>query len=61
MWDDSIYGWYGQIGVLMAYFDFWVGMFSVVFLIALWVLGKKKQQQGQEKTTTNNYSNMEVA
>lgn len=35
MWDDSIYGFYGQVGVLMAYFDFWVLIFSTIFLIVL--------------------------
>lgn len=45
MWDDSIYGFYGQVGVLMAYFDFWVIIFSTVFLIVLNRLEKKNAQE----------------
>ncbi|CAJ1955773.1 unnamed protein product [Cylindrotheca closterium] len=45
MWDESIYGFYGQIGVLMAYFDFWVLIFSTVFLIVLHREEKKSDQE----------------
>lgn len=49
MWDDSIYGWYGQTGVLMAYFDFWVGIFALVFLIVLAREDKKNAAAGDEQ------------
>lgn len=29
--EDSVYGWYGQIGVLLAYTNFWIILFCVVF------------------------------
>merc|ERR1719223_2272816 len=41
MWDDSIYGWYGQIGVLMAFFDLWVFIFAVGFLVVFYLQDKK--------------------
>eukprot|EP00980_Cylindrotheca_fusiformis_P012948 scaffold3236_cov66-Cylindrotheca_fusiformis.AAC.14 len=44
MWDESIYGWYGQIGVLMAFFDFYVLIFSTVFLIVLYLEDRKQQR-----------------
>ena len=31
--EDSVYGWYGQIGVLMAYLDFWGILFCTGFII----------------------------
>jgi uncharacterized membrane protein len=53
MWDESIYGWYGQIGVLMAFFDFWVLIFSTIFLVVLYLEDRKN---GSEDTTTSTTS-----
>jgi hypothetical protein len=39
--DEAIYGWYGQVGVLMAYFDFWVFIFSAVFLVVVTIEDRK--------------------
>lgn len=54
MWDESIYGFYGQIGILMAYFDFWVLIFSTIFLVILAREEKKNALQEEEK----NYKTM---
>jgi hypothetical protein len=35
--EDSYYGWYGQIGILMAYTNFWIMLFSIAFLSAFGV------------------------
>lgn len=32
--EDSIYGWYGQMGVLLVYTNFWMMMYSVIFATA---------------------------
>ena len=48
--EDSYYGWYGQIGVLMAYTDFWIMLFSFGFLTAFKVrsyLNNKNEKQGE--------------
>ena len=45
MWEDSYYGWYAQTGVLMAYFDFWVAIFSIAFLIVLYIVDKKSSSE----------------
>lgn len=45
MWDESIYGFYGQVGVLMAYFDFWVMIFAIAFLV---VLNREEKKNGEE-------------
>jgi len=57
MWDDSIYGFYGQIGILMAYFDFWVMIFSTVFLVVL-RLEEKKNAQEPVKVEEEDYKTM---
>jgi len=58
MWDDSIYGFYGQIGVLMAYFDFWVFIFSTVFLIVLHREDKKTAAEEPVKIGEEDYKTM---
>jgi len=49
MWDESIYGFYGQIGILMAYFDLWVMIFSTVFLVILVRQDKKNGDKQVEE------------
>jgi len=31
--NESYYGWYGQVGVLLVYADFWIMVFSAAFLV----------------------------
>lgn len=33
--EDSIYGWYGQLGVLMVYTNYWLALFCLVFIVLL--------------------------
>ena len=51
MMEDSVYGWYGQVGVLIAYISFWGLLFSVSFLVAFYFIlkgGKTKTQHSTE-------------
>jgi len=57
MWDESIYGWYGQVGVLMAYFDFWVGIFCISFLVLLHIQDKKGSGSSTEQGTDSDEEN----
>ena len=55
--EDSYYGWYGQIGVLMAYTDFWIMLFSFGFLTAFKVrsyLNNKNEKQKQGEHDNDN-------
>jgi len=59
MWDESIYGWYGQIGVLMAFFDLWVLIFAVAFLLVFYLQDKKatsSSSAADSATTTTSTS-----
>jgi len=55
--EDSYYGWYGQIGVLMTYTYFWIMIFSIGFLSAFGVqsyLNKRAQTADQEVNEDSN-------
>ena len=39
MFEDSIYGWYGQMGVLITYQAFWFLCYTVAFSFAFGILG----------------------
>lgn len=48
--NDSVYGWYGQTGVLMAYTNFWLLLYGIVFMTAfairmIWQRRQTKQQK----------------
>lgn len=58
MWDDSIYGWYGQIGVLMAFFDFYVLIFATIFLIVLHIEDKKNGPADDDSEDADGYNHM---
>ena len=47
--EDSYYGWYGQIGVLMTYTYFWIMLFSIGFLTAL---GVRSHLEKKSEATT---------
>jgi len=36
--EDSVYGWYGQVGVLMAYINVWFLAFSILFPVAFFIV-----------------------
>lgn len=57
MWDDSIYGFYGQVGILMAYFDLYVMLFASVFLIVL-AREEKKNAEEPVKIEEEDYKTM---
>ena len=52
--EDSIYGWYGQIGVLMAYIDFYGLLFCVGFLVFLGLF-MKTRSRGEEDDYGDSY------
>lgn len=51
--EDSIYGWYGQFSVLLAYTDFWMMLqtfgFAVVLLITRYMDQKKAASESQDQ------------
>lgn len=53
MFEDSVYGWYGQTGVLMAYMDFWWMAFSVGFLILFGLMHRAERKRGVSETINN--------
>jgi hypothetical protein len=57
--EDSIYGWYGQIGALMAYTSFWYVLYCIVFTIAFTVrafLERRAANNRNEDGTVNSES-----
>lgn len=55
--EDSIYGWYGQIGVLLAYTDFWMILFCVLFSTVFIAKGCiARRGGGAQKETANKTS-----
>ena len=50
VFDESVYGWYGQMGVLIAYQAFWFLLFTVAFASVLGIFGcfDKGQQKDDE-------------
>lgn len=49
--EDSYYGWYGQMGVLMVYTNFWMMLFSFAFMVVFTInnyLGKKMAEKEDE-------------
>lgn len=50
MFDESVYGWYGQMGVLIAYQAFWFFLFTVAFASVLGIFGcMEKGRQYDDK------------
>mmetsp|Transcript_21236 Transcript_21236/g.32260 ORF Transcript_21236/g.32260 Transcript_21236/m.32260 type:complete len:316 (-) Transcript_21236:181-1128(-) len=61
--EDSYYGWYGQVGVLLAYTYFWIVIFCVGFMIAIvskhfWDMRNGNTDKVDETTHTSNIGNM---
>ena len=56
--EDSIYGWYGQMGVLIAYQSFWFMLFTVVFALVFGIMAvvesRRLNKEGIESDTANN-------
>jgi len=50
--EDSVYGWHGQMGVLLAYTSFWMVLYCLVFTVALTV--RLLLQHRQNKRANNN-------
>jgi len=49
--EDSYYGWYGQMGVLLVYTNFWMMLFSIGFCVILPVKAyfeKKNENKGEK-------------
>lgn len=44
--ENSYYGWYGQMGVLLAYTDFWIMLFSFGYLVVFQVHNYIARQKG---------------
>lgn len=57
--EDSVYGWYGQLGVLMVYQDFWYAIFSVFALFFLTARMIYMQRQMKASTNTTSYKTMD--
>lgn len=51
--EDSYYGWYGQMGVLIVYTNFWIMLFSIGYLIAFRVRSYLKQKADQNGDITD--------
>lgn len=64
-YEGSYYGWYGQMGVLMTYTNFWMMLFSIGFLIAFRVrthleeAGEKEDMNEQEMAEYQKYDDKE--
>ena len=66
--ENSYYGWYGQMGVLLVYTDFWIMLFSFGYLVAFQVhnfLARKRGaielDDGDEKDGNGYYSAPDTA
>lgn len=64
--EDSVYGWYGQMGVLIAYQSFWFLLFSVVFSIVFGVVAllerrRLKKEGVEEQGSSSNTVEMAPA
>jgi ABC-type multidrug transport system fused ATPase/permease subunit len=66
--ENSYYGWYGQMGVLMVYTDFWIMLFSFGYLVAFQVhnfLARKRGaielDDGDDKDGNGYYSAPDTA
>lgn len=58
--ENSVYGWYGQLGVLMVYQDFWYALYSVFACIFLTVRMIFVQRQARAVTASSaNYKTMD--
>ena len=53
MFEDSVYGWYGQTGVLMAYFDLWAILFSLGFLVLFIVTARLEKRNSTSSEGTD--------
>jgi cbb3-type cytochrome oxidase subunit 3 len=52
MFEDSIYGWYGQTGVLMVYVDFWALVFTLGFLVVFYVIHRLEKKKSIDENAT---------
>lgn len=62
--EDSIYGWFGQTSVLLAYTDFWIMIHATVFTVvlllrALWQWREQKKKV-EEELITESYVQIEA-
>eukprot|EP00567_Pseudictyota_dubia_P000421 CAMPEP_0197467038 /NCGR_PEP_ID=MMETSP1175-20131217/65364_1 /TAXON_ID=1003142 /ORGANISM="Triceratium dubium, Strain CCMP147" /LENGTH=278 /DNA_ID=CAMNT_0043003099 /DNA_START=73 /DNA_END=910 /DNA_ORIENTATION=+ len=60
--EDSYYGWYGQMGVLIAYTSFWIILFCSVFIVVFIVMecvSKRRGNGAAQKTGGNEYHNQD--
>jgi hypothetical protein len=59
MMEESVYGWYGQLGVLMLYIDFYGLLFCAGFLVAFYFIffrnGKDQDIEQGEEFVTGDY------
>jgi hypothetical protein len=68
MFDETIYGWYGQMGVLIAYQAFWFLLFTVAFASVFGIFGcmdkgrqyDDKEDEVEMSSSGASYSNMEA-
>lgn len=60
--EDSYYGWYGQMGVLVAYTNFWIMLHSLGFLVAFRVRSylDKRAGGGKEGDVGDEYDENQV-
>lgn len=50
--EDSYYGWYGQMGVLLVYTNFWIMLFCLVFCAAF-ILQNYLEKRNEKKEVVN--------
>jgi len=53
--EDSYYGWYGQMGVLMVYTNFWILLFSSAFLITFQVRNYLGRMAEEKESTVSEH------
>jgi hypothetical protein len=54
--EDSIYGWYGQVGVLMAYIDFYGLLFCAGFLVLFLYTNKRRNNNNNDNNNNGSSS-----
>lgn len=57
--EDSYYGWYGQMGVLVAYTNFWIMLQSIGFLIAFRIRSYLEKRAAGDKEDMTHDGNAE--
>jgi hypothetical protein len=58
--EDSYYGWYGQMGVLVAYTNFWIMLQCLGFLVAFRIRSYLERRAGEKEDLGDEYAEHNV-